>query len=278
MYLDALAIADRRPLAGTSLWWRKLVETVPLQQFRKRLTRFASGSTPKHRPRSAREDTLMATLTNAKLTADTATYPTERRRREANQDLAVAAAATGVSMTARLVYPPLEIAALPLMLALGVRPARRAYNTWRDEQRLSVDVAETLALALFVLPGNLLVGSMAFAAYHLGQAIASSLDKRTEHPSAPTVWVRHLSDQREVIRPLTAICNGDTIVVKTGEMIPLPGVVTEGTAWVRNFRCADEAQSVDSSHERTTTVTKGQRVTPAGIVQVGRLHICVGDA
>lgn len=220
----------------------------------------------------------MAALTNSEPVAISMKTPINQRSRETNQSLAVAVAATGISMTARLVCPPLEIASLPLMLALGVRPARRAYNTWREEQRLSVDLAETLALSLFILPGNLLIGSVAFAAYHLGQAIASSLDKRNEPPPSPMVWVRHLSDQREVSRLLTAICNGDTIVVETGEMILLPGVVIEGTAWVRNFRQAGEEPRTDNPYDRTTTVTKGQRVEPAGIVQVGRLHICVGDA
>lgn len=66
-------------------------------------------------------------------------------------------------------------------------------------------------------------------------------------------------------------------MIETNKMIPLPSVVTEGRVQVHNFRLTDEAHNVDSSYERTAIMIKGQRVKSDDIVQLGLLHICVGN-
>ena len=113
----------------------------------------------------------------------------DSQRSEIRQHLALAATATGLTVAAQLLYAPLQMVALPLLISLGVRPGRRAYAAWQEERRLSVDVTETAALALFILPGNLLIGSLAFSVYHLGQWIAISGGERSQPPppSAPEI-------------------------------------------------------------------------------------------
>jgi hypothetical protein len=162
-----------------------------------------------------------------------------------------------------------------------------------------------------VLVGDFISDALRFLTYHLRlwiDAVNDARDPRVPNPRGrsllqrsspekpePAIWIRHLSDAREVIRPISAICHGDVIVVEAGELIPLPGTVTDGVAWLRHcpevtapvtgrpgrWRAStgDPACHPEAPADHTTPdyrlVTVGHQVPASSIVEVGRLHIGV---
>lgn len=162
-----------------------------------------------------------------------------------------------------------------------------------------------------VLVGDFISDALRFLTYHLRlwiDAVNDARDPRVPNPRGrsllqrsspekpePAIWIRHLSDAREVIRPISAICHGDVIVVEAGELIPLPGTVTDGVAWLRHCpeatapvagrpgrwrastgdpACHPEAPT-DCMSPDYRLVTVGHQVPASSIVEVGRLHIGV---
>ena len=193
----------------------------------------------------------------------------------------------------------------------------------RDPVNLSAERAAATVASLIVnlwaegcvLLGDCISDALRFITHHLHLWIASidgARDRARNNRHSPlqpsaagepgsAIWVRHLSNEHEVIRPISAICNGDVIVVGTGEMIPLSGTVTDGSAWLRHFpHAADGSARLgaaagrlgswgrstgDQTHGKETPtdsmptnymlVTIGQQIPAFCIVEVGRLHIGV---
>jgi cation transport ATPase len=198
--------------------------------------------------------------------------------KETKHSLLVSSAAAGVTIAGILAHAPLQIASLPMLVYLGIRPARRAYETWREERRVSVEMAETAALALFIVQGSYLAGSLAFSAYHLGRFVTENWPSEAQSYAAwqAPACVRLLTREREVLTQVTGLSAGDIIVVETGELIPVAGVVTAGMALVK---CATPPAEADPAELGgpcgATTVTTGHRVEADTVVQIGRIYIAV---
>lgn len=196
----------------------------------------------------------------------------------AQRHLAVATTALGAATVGTLYYPPLRLACIPAFLYLGVAPTQRIYRTWRQSGRVSLVVVEGALLALCLVQGQFLVGSVCFSLYYLGQVIAETKQKEETalaNWSAPQ-WAWLQRPEGEVATPIHNLQIGDTIVIYAGEMIPVTGVVASGVAWIRlpNWMPAASAELGLAGIK----VSAGQPVTCATVVLIGAIHVTIIDA
>lgn len=244
--------------AAPSTWWQGLVKR--LQHIRPRVAAPKPAST--------------VATTAATATAGGLGLP---QRLTAKQNLFVAAATLGVATTSKLLYPPLQLVCLPAFLYLGAAPAQRAYQSWRREQQLTEAIAESALLALCIVNGSVLVGSLGFSIYYLGKALADGADqpKRNDAGWQPPLWAWRQANSTETVTLIGCIQAGDIIVVHAGEMIPVAGLVTTGTAWVR---CQGATAAMGDGALAGVKVSAGHAVVVGTIVLVGTLYITVTPA
>ena len=193
----------------------------------------------------------------------------------AKQSLGVAVTALGTAMTAVLYYPPLRLVSIPAFLYLGIAPTHRVYVIWRQEGRFSPLAAESVLLAFCLVQGYFLVGAVGFSLYYLGQVMAEAKRQVPDARSTwqPPVWAWRQSAEGEVVTPVNCLQVGDTVVVHAGEMVPLAGIVSSGTAWVRTpesttHRGADE-------YPVGIKISVGQAVAATTIVMVGAIGVVI---
>ena len=163
-------------------------------------------------------------------------------------------------------------------------PIAAAYTVWRSiafvwkgircllHRKLEVEVLDALSITASLLRGDYsTAGSVMFLL-----AVGSLLEEWTRKKSlddlarsmalnVDKVWVR--TPQGEVLVPLTRIHAGDEVVVRSGNMIPLDGMVLEGEAMVNQAALTGESMPVRKTTGATvyagTVVEEGECVLVA---------------
>ena len=163
-------------------------------------------------------------------------------------------------------------------------PIAAAYTVWRSiafiwkgircllHRKLEVEVLDALSITASLLRGDYsTAGSVMFLL-----TVSSLLEEWTRKKSlddlarsmalnVDKVWVR--TPQGEVLVPLTRVHAGDEVVVRSGNMIPLAGMVLEGAAMVNQAALTGESMPVRKTTGATvyagTVVEEGECVLVA---------------
>ena len=163
-------------------------------------------------------------------------------------------------------------------------PIAAAYTVWRSiafiwkgircllHRKLEVEVLDALSITASLLRGDYsTAGSVMFLL-----TVSSLLEEWTRKKSlddlarsmalnVEKVWVR--TPQGEVLVPLTRVHAGDEVVVRSGNMIPLDGMVLEGEAMVNQAALTGESMPVRKTTGATvyagTVVEEGECVLVA---------------
>lgn len=163
-------------------------------------------------------------------------------------------------------------------------PIAAAYTVWRSiafvwkgvrcllHRKLEVEVLDALSITASLLRGDYsIAGSVMFLL-----TVSSLLEEWTRKKSlddlarsmalnVDKVWVR--TPQGEVLVPLTRVHAGDEVVVRSGNMIPLDGMVLEGEAMVNQAALTGESMPVRKTTGATvyagTVVEEGECVLVA---------------
>ena len=163
-------------------------------------------------------------------------------------------------------------------------PIAAAYTVWRSiafiwkgircllHRKLEVEVLDALSITASLLRGDYsTAGSVMFLL-----TVSSLLEEWTRKKSlddlarsmalnVDKVWVR--TPQGEVLVPLTRVHAGDEAVVRSGNMIPLDGMVLEGEAMVNQAALTGESMPVRKTTGATvyagTVVEEGECVLVA---------------
>lgn len=196
------------------------------------------------------------------------------------QRLLLAASALGLTTSSLLFYPPLRIAAIPVLIYLGVAPAQRAQQALRQDRQLTVALVETATLAFCVVKGYYLVGSLGAALYYLGQSITKEKHQQLQLGvyEQPPLWAWRQEASQKSVTLVSCLDVGDVIVVHAGEMVPVPGVVSTGVAWVSSASCSAIANAHPVHEQGWAKVMAGNQVEATTIIQVGCIAITVTPA
>ena len=141
---------------------------------------------------------------------------------------------------------------------------------WR--RKLEVEVLDALSIGVSILRGDFATAGSVMFLLNVGSLLEEwtrkkSLDDlaRSMALNVDKVWVR--AQGTEVLMPLTKIHPGDEIVVRSGNMIPLDGMVLEGEAMVNQAALTGESMPVRKTTGATvyagTVVEEGECVLVA---------------
>jgi len=161
--------------------------------------------------------------------------PKRPLRQVSDHDFKIATTSLAVSAAATFFNPALLPFGAVLMLYTAIPSFRRAYHSMRHERRLGIDSLDTIIFTACLFTGEIFAGAMTAWFLSLGRKLL----KQTRAESAkvllqifgkqPTL-ARVLKEGREIETALEKIKRDDRIVIYTGEVVPVDGVIVKGDA------------------------------------------------
>ena len=189
-----------------------------------------------------------------------------------NRNLVVGVAAIGAVGIAALTALPL----IPLVIATGLYLTLPIYKmAWQAavvERRLSVAHLLALYFTGMWLGGYYVIGAIGMVLAGLAQKIMILCENTMRHnlidifgEQPRQVWV--LADGVEIELPFAQLKAGDILVLDVGQMIPIDGVIVQGTAAIDQRMLTGEAQPAEKG--------VGDGVQAATVVLRGRIQVRV---
>src|SRR5713101_2741668 len=192
-------------------------------------------------------------------------------------DLVICTASVPLAAVAQFAVPAL----LPLSAALfaytAIPSLRGAYNVLFNERRLGVDVLDSIVVAgclatLQVFPGAILSWCLGFGRY---------LVRRTEDNSKKLMLGAFGKQPRycwlapngkpghgvEIEVPLDRLDKGDIVVVHTGEVVPVDGIIVDGLAMIDQHALTGESTPAEKG--------VGDRVFASTVMVAGKMYVAV---
>jgi len=187
-------------------------------------------------------------------------------------DLAICTASLPLAAVAQFAMPALLPVSAALFAYTAIPSFRGAYEVLFKERRLGVDVLDSIVVmgclaTLHVFPGAILAWCLSVGRY---------LVRRTEDNSKKLllgafgkqpryVWL--LKDGIEIEMPLDRLEKGDVVVVHTGEMVPVDGIIIEGLAMIDQHALTGESTPAEKG--------VGDRVFASTVMVAGKVHVAV---
>jgi len=187
-------------------------------------------------------------------------------------DLAICTASLPLAAVAQFAMPALLPVSAALFAYTAIPSFRGAYEVLFKERRLGVDVLDSIVVmgclaTLHVFPGAILAWCLSVGRY---------LVRRTEDNSKKLllgafgkqpryVWL--LKDGIEIEMPLGRLDKGDIVVVHTGEMVPVDGIIVEGLAMIDQHALTGESAPAEKG--------VGDRVFASTVMVAGKVHVAV---
>jgi len=191
-------------------------------------------------------------------------------------ELALCTASIPLAAIAQFAMPALLPASAALFAYTSLPSFRRAYDVLTKERRLGVDVLDSIVVlgclaSLQVSPGAILAWCLAFGRF---------LVRRTEDSSKKLllgafgkqpryVWLvpnGKLGDDIEIRVPLDRLEKGD-VVVHTGEVVPVDGIIVDGLAMIDQHALTGESSPAEKG--------VGDRVFASTIMVAGKMYVAV---
>ncbi|MGY2048786.1 heavy metal translocating P-type ATPase [Methylobacterium sp. JK268] len=192
-------------------------------------------------------------------------------------DLPVAAASLVLSGVATFAAPALLPVGTGVMLATAVPSYRRAAQVVVRERRLGVDVLDGIIFTTCLFTGEIFAGAMTAFFLSVGRTLLRSTQAQSERllvdafGRQPSIVRLERADGSTAEVPIEAVQAGDTIVVETGEAVPVDGIVQSGEGMLDQQALTGEAAPVERGAEdpvlAATLLVAGQirvRVERAG--------------
>ncbi len=177
-----------------------------------------------------------------------------------------------VSLALAFSTNPAAVAAnVPLMLWNAIPIARRAWGVWRRERRLNVDFLDTLAIGASIGQGLMLTGSIITWLIRLGDWIRDTTAQGSKRAISELMEFQGRSAWKVqngavLAVPVSQLTAGDLVIVYPGEMVPVDGEVTEGSALIEQKTITGESLPVLRQ--------KGEAVFAATVVREGQITVC----
>ncbi len=146
---------------------------------------------------------------------------------------------------------------LPTPIALVYNTVRAAGFVWKglkslSHGRMDVPVLDATAISVAMLTGDITTAGSIMFMLDLGDLLEDWTRKKSVDDLAQRMylnvdkaWVK--TGDTEVLMPINKIHKGDEIVVRTGNMIPLDGIVASGEASVNQASLTGESMPVFKS-------------------------------
>ena len=186
--------------------------------------------------------------------------------------MALATASIPLAAVAQFAFPPLLPVSAALFLYTSIPTFMGAKDLLLTERRLGCDVLDVVVILGCLATGRILPGVVLVWCLALGRTLV----KRTEDRSKKMllnvfgkqprfVWV--VQDGVEVQVPLQDLDQGDVIVVNTGDVMPVDGVIAEGFAMIDQHALTGESTPAEKG--------PGDRVFASTVLVAGKVFVAV---
>ncbi|MBF0288101.1 MAG: heavy metal translocating P-type ATPase [SAR324 cluster bacterium] len=191
---------------------------------------------------------------------------------ETNHYFLVSSAGLGIAVAGVLFSPLLALLSLPITGYTSWPVFKTAYRSIFKERRLSISILDSTAIIVGIGSGYYMLSAFSNFIYFFAARLLNKTKNKTRNSlinifqEQPTsVWL--LKDNVEVSVPIESIQSGDCVVVDTGEIIPVDGIITQGIASIDQHILTGEAQAEEK--------TVNEKVFATTVVLTGRICICV---
>ncbi len=218
-------------------------------------------------PRQLNLSQLIEILDSALMAAE---HPTQLDKLD--RSMAICTASIPIAAVAQLAVPALIPVSALLFAYTSVPSFKSAWQVLTKERRLGVDVLDSIVVMACLATGQVLPG--AILAWCLG--FGRYLVRRTEDNSKKLllgafgkqprfVWM--LKDGQEIQVSLDKLEKGDIVLVHTGEVVPVDGVVVEGMAMIDQQALTGESTPAEKG--------VGDQVFASTIMVAGKVQVAV---
>ena len=188
-----------------------------------------------------------------------------------HQDLTKISGASVLMVSAGyFAYPPLTLINVGVISYTTVPILQRTIKTLYHDKKITNDGYSALISILTLGTGNYCAASVHNLIYHASGYLVDQSRESSTHSAANAyqktpdkVWIVTGSVEREIL--LDELAEGDIIIVTTGEVIPVDGVISTGIALVDQQAMTGEANPVEKG--------SGDEVMASTIVLSGRIGI-----
>jgi len=189
--------------------------------------------------------------------------------------LPVATVSLGLSVGATFFFPVLLPIGTLLMLYTAIPSFRRAWDVLTKERRLGVDVLDSIIFSACLFTGQIFAGAMtawflSFGRKLLQQTRADSARMLLQAFGRQPAYARVIRDDLEVELALAEVRRDDRVLVHTGEVIPVDGVVEHGDAIIDQHALTGESAPAEKTH--------GDNVFASTVMLAGKIIIQVERA
>jgi heavy metal translocating P-type ATPase len=213
--------------------------------------------------------------TTVKQTKLALTETVEAEKKEQQHYLKMSAVAMGIGAIRQffLTSPPFVLLNIAAFTYIAVPHFKSAENSLLKERKIDGYVlyffADTTTFAL----GQYFAAALGVSLFHLSKLVVSRAKGHSkkmllnvfEQQQPQNVWL--LRDGVELEVSLTSVKNGDIIVVKTGDIVPVDGIVTEGMASIDQQALTGESRPLEK--------LLGDQVFASTVVVSGKICIKV---
>src|SRR5262245_14782052 len=208
---------------------------------------------------------------------DQALVDAERQDRKDRPDLdfPVCTASLGLAAASQFLAP----SALPVaatLFAYSVIPSfKGAHEKLFKERRLGVDVLDSIVVLVCLATGQIFAGAVLAWCLSAGRKLLKKTQDESKkrllnvfgkQPRFVYLWV----DGAEIETPLERLRPGDTVVVNTGEVVPVDGEVAEGTAMIDQHALTGESAPAEKG--------VGDKVFASTVMVAGKIFVRVTTA
>ncbi len=186
--------------------------------------------------------------------------------------MALATGSIPLAAVAQFAFPPLLPVSAALFLYTSIPTFLAAKEQLFVERRIGCDALDVAVIVGCLATGQILPGAVLIWCLALGRTMV----KRTEDRSKKMllnvfgkqprfVWV--VQDGVEVQVPLQNLAQGDVIVVNTGDVMPVDGVIAEGFAMIDQHALTGESTPAEKG--------PGDRVFASTVLVAGKVFVAV---
>jgi Cu2+-exporting ATPase len=190
-------------------------------------------------------------------------------------NLALCTVSLPLAAAAQFAVPALMVPAAALFLYTSIPCFKGAHELLFKERRIGCDVLDVIVVigclaTLQILPGAVLCWCLS-----LGRTLVKRTEDRSKRmllnvfgKQARFVWVVH--DGVEVQVPMGDLRQGDIIVVNTGDVVPVDGVISEGFAMIDQHALTGESTPAEKG--------PGERVFASTVLVAGKIFVAVENS
>ena len=167
-----------------------------------------------------------------------------------NKFLAVTSVSLLLTTLGSFVYPPLILFGVAGLAYPLIGIVKRAYKGLTQEKKVKMEVMGSILFPGMVLSGFYFTSCFAFWMYYLSLKLLTRIEDDTRHnlvgifgDQPRSAWI--VKEGVEVEIPFETVKINDIVAVRAGEVIPVDGVITVGSASIDQHILTGEAQPLE---------------------------------